>query len=388
MTKLWNNKGLTDDQGNNNLSPYFGGFFEMTGHEENILRGIKNILIIQLGDIGDVVWCIPTLCAIKESIPGVTTCVVVREGFGELLQMEPSVADIFEVKKYKGNFFGRIAGQIQFFKEIRSRKFDMAIDLRAGDRGAFLAFLSGAKKRVSAHYNDVPFWRNLLFTNIVHPRPSEKIRGAAEQSLRIVRELGIDTADKIPRLTASDKVKRRAGEIMADACRAGNILITVNPFSRWSYKELPEEKWIDVLDWLEKEYEISAVLVGSPDEREKAGKLKDKCKGKVFNLAGETTLAELAGVLSLSRLHIGVDSAALHIAAAVGTPTISVYGPSSWKEWAPIGNKHRVVMSDLVCIPCRQKGCNGKDWSRCMEELDTNKIKAAIREAIYTNVGH
>ena len=360
----------------------------MTGHEENILRGIKNILIIQLGDIGDVVWCIPTLRAIKESIPGVTTCVVVREGFGELLQMEPAVADIFEVKKYKGNFFGRITGHIQFFKEIRSRKFDMAIDLRAGDRGAFLAFLSGAKKRVSAHYNDVPFWRNLLFTNIVHPRPSEKIRGAAEQSLRIVRELGIDTADKIPRLTVSDQVKRRARVIMAAAGLTENAWITVNLFSRWSYKELPEEKWLDVLDWLEEESGLSVALVGSPDEREKAERLKVKCKGKVFNLTGKTTLAELAGVLRLSRLHIGVDSAALHIAAAVGTPTISVYGPSDWKEWAPLGGKHRIVMSDLECIPCRQKGCNGTEWSRCLEELDTNKIKTAIRVAIDTDVGH
>jgi predicted lipopolysaccharide heptosyltransferase III len=360
----------------------------MTGHKANVLRGIKNILIIQLGDIGDIVWCIPTLWAIKESIPGVKTCVVVREGFGELLQTEPSVADIFEVKKYKGSFFGGIVDQVRFFKKIRSRQFDMVIDLRAGDRGAFLSFLSGAAKRVSAHYGDVPFWRNLLFTNIIHPRPSEKIRGAAEQSLRIVRELGIDTADKIPRLTVSDQVNRRAKVIMAAVGLTENVWITVNPFSRWSYKELPEEKWIDVLDWLEEERGLSVALVGSPDEREKAEKLKVKCKGKVFNLTGETTLAELAGVLSLSRLHIGVDSAALHIAAAVGTPTISVYGPSDWKVWAPFGGKHRVVMSDLECIPCRQKGCNGTELSRCLVELDTNKIKTAIREAINTDVGH
>lgn len=175
---------------------------------------------------------------------------------------------------------------------------------------------------------------------------------------------------------------------MADAGRAENTLITVNPFSRWSYKELPEEKWIDIMDWLRETYGISSLIVGSPDEKEKAEKLKDKCKGKAFNLAGRTTLTELAGVLSLSRLHIGVDSAALHIAAAVGTPTISIYGPSDWKEWSPIGSKHRVVMSDLACVPCRQKGCNGTEQSLCLEGLDTRKIKAAIMVAIDSSVGH
>lgn len=361
---------------------------KMTRYETNVFRGIKNILIIQLGDIGDVVWGIPTVWAIKESLPRANIFVIVREGFGELLKMEPSVVEIFEVKKIKRDLWGQITEQVRFFKKIRSQHFDMAIDLRSGDRGAFLAFLSGAAKRVSAHYHDVPFWRNLLFTDIIHPPHSENIRGAAEQSLRIVRELGIDTAKKIPRLTIADWLKQRAVDIVAATGQAGNFWITINPFSRWSYKELPEEKWIDVLDWLEEECGLPAALVGSPDERERAEKLKNKCKGKVFNLAGKTTLPELAGVLSLSRLHIGVDSAALHIAAAVGTPTISVYGPSNWKEWAPIGNNHRIIMSDWKCVPCRQKGCNGTERSHCLEELNTDKIKAAIREAINTDVGH
>lgn len=354
----------------------------MTGQSLDIFKTMKNILIIQLGDIGDVVWSIPTFWAIKESIPKVKTAVIVKEGFGELLRMEPSIDEIFEVKKSKKGFFSSLSSQIQLFRKIRSREFDMAVDLRSGDRGAFLAFLSGATRRVTHHYDDVPFWRNLLFTDVVYPPSDQDTRGAAEQSLCIIRELGIDTANKIPRLIVPESIIQRSQAILTDAGLTENTWITINTFSRWSYKELPLEKWIALLDWIEKTYKMKMVLIGSPDERKKAEKLQDKCKGHLINVVGKTTLAELAGVLYLSRLHIGVDSAAPHIAAAVDTPTISIYGPSNWKDWAPIGEQHRVILSDLDCVPCRQKGCYGTERSRCLEELDVEKIKFTVQEML------
>ena len=356
----------------------------MLGHKASDLKDVKNILVIQLGDIGDIVWCIPTLWAIKESIQGVRSFVAVKEGFGDILKMEPSVEGVIEVKKYRGGWLKQLAAQVRFFKELKSRQFDMAIDLRSGDRGAFLAFLSGAPIRVALYYKTgVPFWRNLLFTDLLQPPHVEGTRGAVEQSLRIVRELGIDTVNRVPLLKISDQIRVQSEKIIKDNGLTGDSKwVTLNPFSRWAYKEVPEEKWIEVLNWLDANYKMRTVLVGSPDEREKAEKLKYKCKGEVFNLAGKTTLAELAGILTLSRLHIGVDSAAPHIAAAVGTPTVTIYGPSDWNEWAPIGSQHRVIAPDCDCAPCRQKGCQGTERSRCLDELDTGKIIKTIKEAL------
>ncbi|MCK7511191.1 MAG: glycosyltransferase family 9 protein [Desulfobacterales bacterium] len=96
-----------------------------------------------------------------------------------------------------------------------------------------------------------------------------------------------------------------------------------------------------------------------PGRKGEADELTGACSGRVCNLAGKTTLAELAGVLHLSRLHIGVDSAAPHIAAAVGTPTVTLYGPADWRYRAPPGERHRVVVSGMECAPCNQKGCEG-----------------------------
>ncbi len=97
-------------------------------------------------------------------------------------------------------------------------------------------------------------------------------------------------------------------------------------------------------------------------------------------MAGETTLGELAALLRLSRLHVGVDSAAPHIAAAVGTPTITLYGPSDWRDWAPVGDKHHVVKSDMDCSPCHRKGCEGSGRSRCLENIPIERVREAIEK--------
>jgi len=141
-------------------------------------------------------------------------------------------------------------------------------------------------------------------------------------------------------------------------------------------------KWAQIIDWLGKDFSIGTVIVGSPAERERADMLSRSCAVKVFNLAGKTTLAELAGVLKQSRLHIGVDSAAPHIAAAVGTPTVTLYGPSDWRYWAPPGECHRVVFSDMACIPCNQKGCDGCGVSRCLDTLEVKQVQRVLREAL------
>jgi len=86
--------------------------------------------------------------------------------------------------------------------------------------------------------------------------------------------------------------------------------------------------------------------------------------------------------LKMSRLHIGVDSAAPHIAAAVGTPTVTIYGPSDWRDWAPPGKKNKVVFPDMDCSPCHQKGCDGSGSSRCLETIDAGKVMAAVEELL------
>ena len=347
-------------------------------------KGVSKILLIQLGDIGDVVWTTPSIWAIKNSIPGSKVSVMVKDGFGGLLEADPSIERIFEVKRYRGNLLNQATGQLSFLNDIRTQHFDLVVDLRLGDRGAFISVATGAPIRVTMHHpQSVPFWRKYLFTHGVVPGPDVHTRGAADQSLRILRELGIDTEDIIPRLWVSDSVKARVREILTDE-KMDNMKrwITINPYSRWAYKEWDDRKWVEMLNWLWKDYGIPAAVIGSAEERPRVKALIRQCEADVINLAGKTTLAELAGILSLSRLHIGVDSAAPHIAAATDTPTVTIYGPSSWKDWAPVGMDHRVILPDMDCVPCHNKGCDNTGYSRCLDELSIDQVKNVIREAI------
>ena len=346
---------------------------------------VRKVLLIQLGDIGDVVWTEPTVRAFRETFPLTEVSILARGGFGELLEAHPSVRRVFNVAVAKGGILAEIRAQAGLVGALRRERFDVVFDLRAGDRGALMARLSGAPVRVSHHYpRDIPFWRNSLFTHIVQPPPLETlVHGAAEQTLGIAREFGVDTKDRAPRLHVSERVKARVSSILRDSgLEDAERWVSVNPFSRWPHKEWPHERWVPVFEGLWARHRLAAALVGSPDERHKASQLAARLSCPVFVLAGKTTLAELAGVLSRAAFHVGVDSAAPHIAAAVGVRTITLYGPSDWRYWSPPGDRHLVVAPGDECAPCLQKGCEGKGWSRCLEEMPVERVMQAVEQMV------
>jgi len=356
-------------------------------------RSLKNILIIQLGDIGDVVWSIPTFWAVKNAYPKAKLFLLVREGFGSLLTSDPFIEHVFEAKKYQGSFLGRLGAQLAFLKSVRYAGFDLVFDLRTDERGAFMARLTGAPFRASLVCREGPFYRNRLFSHLIYPA-NENVRvrlGAAEQSLRVVRGFGIPTGDTVPKLFVEPETLGRMKKLIdihgvysQAQDEAPNGFVTLNPFSRWSYKEWPLHNWVAIGAWLWREYRLPTVIVGSALERERAEALVKSGNGivKIYNMVGETNLTELAALLSLSRLHVGVDSAAPHIAAAVGTPTITLYGPSDWRDWAPVGEQHSVVTLDMDCSPCHQKGCDGQGHSRCLENMSVGQVQTAIMGAV------
>lgn len=342
----------------------------------DVFHDIRNILLIQLGDIGDVIWGIPAIWAIHKFYPQAGISILVREPCGSILENEPALHHIYEVIKSRNGLFTAVMDQIRFIRTLHQGKFDMAIDFRASDRGAFMAILSGARFRIAQYYHDVPFWRNRIFSRLLYiPPPEQTIVRASEHTLRILRGIGIQADDIVPRLAVKPETRGKMRLMMENQ---SSPWITLNPFSRWSYKEWNYKNWIQIIDWLWHDYHLATVIVGSADEQLAAGFLKNSCKSPVYNLAGRTTLSELAGILSLSRLHLGVDSGAPHIAAAVGTPTITLYGPSDWRIWAPEGTLNRVVIPDLECAPCRNKGCNDSEKSDCLETLPVEKVQMAI----------
>jgi len=338
----------------------------------NIDVPLSKILMIQLGDIGDVVWSIPSFQAMKTAHPQAKLFVLTRKPNGDLLSDDRRIDRVMQVSPQS------LPEEISFVLGLRKEKFRLVIDLRADDRGAFLSFLSGAPLRAALYYPGYT-WRNRMFTHLVKPKPAdERIYGAAEQSLKIIRGLGMKEETIIPRIFIAGEAKNKVKAMLpAENIDPAKGWVSINPFSRWSYKEWDVAKWRQLLAGIWERYSLPAVIVGSPKERQRAAALTAGVGFPIYNLAGKTSLPEMAALLQMSRLHIGVDSAAPHIAAAVGTPTLTIYGPTDWRDWAPLGETHRVVLPEMDCSPCYAKGCLGKGRSICLEAISTAKVQAA-----------
>jgi heptosyltransferase-3 len=152
-------------------------------------------------------------------------------------------------------------------------------------------------------------------------------------------------------------------------------IVAVQPFSLWQYKDWATDKYVALINRIYSEFGLHVIVTGSFAEKDRANNIVKNCrKGYVHNLVGKTSIGMLAAVLEACSLFIGGDSAGIHHAAAVGTATVSIFGPSSSVAWAPRGGQHRVVQANLPCVPCNKKGCDGKGVSPCLEKLSVEEV--------------
>jgi ADP-heptose:LPS heptosyltransferase len=350
-----------------------------------ILGSPKRILLIQLGDIGDIVWTWPAIYALKAQFPGARLSLLTRKDRGCLLDENPLVHEIIEIAQSKDGWLKSSITQIDLVRKLRENHFDLVIDLRGDERGAFTARLSGAPMRASVFYKDASIWRNRMFTHLAAATlPGDfPFRGPAEHCLGVLRPFGIDVEGALPLFPVPVSIAERADSLLRKMkVNPGDRFVTISPYSRWKYKEWPQEKWIPVIHWLWERWRITSVIVGGKEDWDKANELKLFGDDFVCNLAGETALAELAGVIHRSLLHVGVDTGGPHLAAALGLPTVTICGPSFWEGWAHSGSKHRVVFPDKDCVPCHKIGCENSHRSECLEELDPQKVQLAIGELL------
>jgi heptosyltransferase-3 len=340
---------------------------------------IRAILLIQLGDIGDVLLTFPAIRALKENFPRADVFVAVREKAKELIEECPWAAGVISVNEEKRPWMEAGSYQATFFSRLRKHHFDLAIDMKTGDRGAILALLSGAKQRIGLYARDGKLWRNRLFTHLALPDQAPG-RHMAEHYLSLLGEYGIKTDHVWPELVPSGARLREAqGLFKKEGVPIEPPLIALQPFSLWPYKEWGMKKYVGLIHWLISHYRVSVIVTGSGDERAKADELMKECPSNTYNLAGKTSIGTLASVFRLCKLFIGVDSAGMHIAAATGIPTVSLFGPSSSTDWAPRGKGHLVVRKDMPCVPCQDKGCEDSGVSRCLDELTLEEVQDAVK---------
>jgi len=312
---------------------------------------VRRILVIKLRHIGDVLLTVPTIRAVRERFPDAHLTALVLPGTEAMLTGHPCLNEVLTTPATKGtSVFRRVADEWRLLKTIRSRRFDLTIDLTSGDRAAILTWLSGARDRVAFDTQSGLWGKRRLWTHRI-PGPSYD-RHTVLQNLELVEAVGISTADRRVDLhwtpeddAAIDRWWREWG------IRPGEPVVQVHPTSRWLFKCWTDEGMAAVIDALgERGVRVVVTSGPVPYEIEKAERVLARCARRPIALLGRTTLKQLAALTARCRLFVGIDSAPMHMAAAVGTPVVAIMWDRSVAHWRPWGEEHTVIEASTPTV--------------------------------------
>ena len=330
----------------------------------------QNILVIKLRYLGDVLLATPTLHALKAAYPMARLTALVNRGTEEILIGNPDVDHILSLER------GTIVEQCRFVADVRHRRFDMVVDLTDGDRAALLTRISGAPIRIG--FNAEQRWTGRCYTTVVH---GEAGAHRIERDLAALTPLKIPATDRIPRLWLTNEDEVRADALLAKvAVRSGQPLVVIQPGARYWFKAWPTERFAELADRLTERFGCQVAVGGSYQEVELTKLVMKQAKSPLITIAGLSPIRTLAALLKRAVLFVGNDSGAMHIATAVGTPVVALFGPSNPAEWGPRGGPAEVIYKGLDCRVCFHPTCQ-RGEQNCMKLITVDEVmKAAVRQ--------
>jgi heptosyltransferase-3 len=197
-----------------------------------------------------------------------------------------------------------------------------------------------------------------------------------DQNLATVRALGIEPVNPRLQFFWDDQVEQRIQDLLRSHQLAQRPFVVMHPGAGWRFKCWTPAGYARVMEALEQEWDLPVVLTGTraAHEQELLAAIHQECRAAPLDLVGRLGLKELGALIAKARLFFGVDSAPMHLAAAVNTPVVALFGPSGVFNWGPWGQGHLVIKKDWDCLPCGQDGCEGGKISRCLVELTPAEV--------------
>ncbi|MBI5391076.1 glycosyltransferase family 9 protein [Candidatus Woesearchaeota archaeon] len=337
-----------------------------------ILGEAKRILIIDAGFLGDTILTLPALNAIKQHAPHARITVLAHPVFGEIIKSNTSVDEIIPVElPWLSHKKGAWKAYWSLLSKLREEKYDIAIDFRGDLRDIlFLCWLSGAKRRIGSGITGFGY----MLTDDVKLRNShEFLRMNA-----LAEALGAKVEQQQPTITVKTEVENAVKAMLKGYDLT--LLIAVCPGAAYHSKAWPLQRWIQLINTLTEEMPATVMILGGADDTELL-KIEPLLKHQPIMLVGKTTLDESAAALNKSALVIGNDTGLMHMAAALGKNTITLFGPTDPHRWRAYGEKSYIISKNMKC--CAQGPLHNCKHNRAtMEAISVEDMMEKVKEIL------
>ncbi len=347
------------------------------------LQSLRRVLVTKLRHHGDVLLASPVFSVLKTHAPHLDVDALVYTDTAAMLSGNPAVAQVFGVdRNWKALGWSEQARQEwNLLQQLRRREYDLLIHLSEHPRGAWLARLLGPRCRVAADHLRVRGWWKASFTHL-YPLPKNGRRHVVELNLDALRRIGVQPGENERALSfvPGEEAERDIRLMLTELGLAPGTYVHLHPASRWQFKCWPAQKTAELIDKLQALGE-RVIITAAPDaaELDLIARIRSLAATPFADLSGKLTLKQLGALTHGAKLFIGVDSAPMHIASAMQTPVVALFGPSGEFNWGPWQVPHRVVASDHSCRPCGNDGCGGGKVSECLSSLPVSAVLQAVQ---------
>lgn len=339
------------------------------------LMDIKNIVVRSPNWIGDFVLSVPATRGLRQRFPDAEIIVVAHERVVDLARL---VRGIDSVVRFDAGKWGRsLRGMAKFSRGISERPIDLSVVFPLSFSSALMSYLSRAKRRLG--YNTE--LRGLLLTDRVDLPENYRKEHLSLSYARLVARFGVDENLGEPRLEAPE-VCETAERILTDhELGQDQRIIGIAPYATYG----PAKRWqirnfIELVELVWKRYGARTILLGS--EKERPRDPRDlKVSEILLDLSGALSLVEAAYLLKRCTCLVANDTGIAHVAAAVGTPVVSIFGSTSPEWTAPIGRRNTVVSERTDCSPCFERECRFGHYN-CLQNVSTEKVLQAVGEIV------
>ncbi len=333
----------------------------------------KKILVIRYRFIGDTILTVPFLRNLHNYYPDAKIDVLVGPQSGQVLENCPYINELIEYDTTRFHKYDQGQGKAKSFWSylsiLKEKKYDVVFVLKRSASAALLAFLSGAKKRIGYGGGIKSF---LLTTNA----PWNTNKHEVESTLDVLRAANIPIADNYLEAWTTREEIITAKSLLSQETKK---YLLIHAAAAHPDKMYPNASWAKIIEQMHNVHGFTPVLSGAPSDIKLNQEIIDSSGVKCINLAGQLSIRESMALYKLMQLAICVDSGPSHLSAAVGTPTLSIFGPTDPVRWRPFGDNHAAIYdSSLSCRPCHyKKTC--EDKRECLTQLNPQiVIQAAI----------